>query len=36
MIGSWIVDGVSAGMGIRESKDLITSNESRFVPHMFR
>lgn len=36
VIGSWLVDGVSCGMGIRESAGLITDNTSRFVPHMFR
>jgi glutathionylspermidine synthase len=36
IIGSWLVDGVSCGMGIRESTGLITDNLSRFVPHMFR
>jgi glutathionylspermidine synthase len=36
VIGSWLVDGVSCGMGIRESAGPITDNTSRFVPHMFR
>ena len=36
VIGSWLVDGEPAGMGIRESKGLITTNTSRFVPHLFR
>jgi glutathionylspermidine synthase len=35
VIGSWVIDGVSAGIGIRESKGLITDNMSRFVPHFF-
>jgi glutathionylspermidine synthase len=35
VIGSWVIDGVSAGMGIRESTTLITDNTSRFVPHFF-
>jgi glutathionylspermidine synthase len=34
VIGSWIIDGVSAGIGIRESTSLITNNLSRFVPHI--
>lgn len=34
VIGSWIIDGESAGMGIRESDSLITNNFSRFVPHI--
>lgn len=32
VIGSWIVGGEAAGMGIREDQ-LITSNRARFVPH---
>ena len=32
VIGSWVVDGVPAGMGIRED-GLITGNTARFVPH---
>lgn len=36
VIGSWVIDGVSAGMGIRESNDLITGNLSRFIPHIFK
>ena len=34
VIGSWVVDGAPAGMGIRED-DLITGNTARFVPHVF-
>ncbi len=33
VIGSWIVDGVSCGIGIREADSLITQNTSLFVPH---
>jgi glutathionylspermidine synthase len=36
VIGSWVVDGVSCGMGIRESDGPISDNLSRFVPHLFR
>ena len=36
VIGSWVIDGESAGMGIRESDTQITDNTSRFVPHLFR
>ncbi|WP_263355668.1 glutathionylspermidine synthase family protein [Acidicapsa ligni] len=36
VFGSWLVDGEPAGMGIRESDGLITTNTSRFVPHLFR
>lgn len=35
VIGSWVVAGESAGMGIREDRQLITTNASRFVPHYF-
>jgi len=34
VIGSWVIDGVSAGIGIRESIGPITDNTSRFVPHV--
>lgn len=36
VIGSWLIGGVPAGMGIRESDGLITTNTSRFVPHYFK
>jgi len=36
VLGSWMIDQDPAGMGIRESKTLITNNTSRFVPHLFR
>lgn len=35
VIGSWVIDGEAAGMGIRESSGMITDNLSRFVPHYF-
>lgn len=35
VIGSWIIGQESAGIGIRESNNLITDNSSRFVPHLF-
>jgi len=35
ILGSWVIGGASAGMGIRESATLITDNLSRFVPHYF-
>lgn len=35
VIGSWVIDGVSAGIGIRESDSVVTNNLSRFVPHIF-
>jgi glutathionylspermidine synthase len=33
VIGAWTIAGEPAGMGIRESDSLITTNTSRFVPH---
>lgn len=35
VIGSWMIDGVARGIGIREDTSLITHNRSRFVPHLF-
>jgi glutathionylspermidine synthase len=35
VIGSWVVDGEAAGIGIREDDSPITKNSSRFVPHYF-
>jgi glutathionylspermidine synthase len=35
VLGSWVVDGGAAGMGIRED-GLITGNRARFVPHVIR
>ena len=34
VIGSWIIGQEAAGIGIRESKRLITDNLSQFVPHV--
>ena len=34
VIGSWLVGDEAAGMGIREDTNAITSNRSRFVPHV--
>ncbi|MBD8082952.1 glutathionylspermidine synthase family protein [Chryseobacterium caseinilyticum] len=34
VIGSWVIGQESAGIGIRESVNLITNNQSRFVPHL--
>lgn len=36
VLGSWVIDGESAGMGIRESVSLITNNFGRFVPHIIK
>ncbi|WP_010188743.1 glutathionylspermidine synthase family protein [Sphingomonas sp. PAMC 26605] len=35
VIGSWVVDGEPAGIGIRED-GLITGNTARFVPHVIK
>lgn len=35
LVGAWIVDGVPAGIGLREDASRITRNTSRFVPHYF-
>lgn len=35
VIGSWIIGGAPAGIGIREDESRITANGSRFVPHRF-
>ena len=35
VIGSWIIGSQAAGMGIREATTPITTNWSRFVPHLF-
>lgn len=35
VIGSWVIDGDPAGIGIREDVTQITSNGSRFIPHYF-
>jgi glutathionylspermidine synthase len=35
VIGSWIIAGESAGIGIREDDSPITRDTSRFVPHRF-
>ena len=35
VIGSWVIDGESRGIGIRESDGPITEDLARFVPHYF-
>jgi len=35
LVGSWIVGGEPAGIGLREDASAITRNTSRFVPHYF-
>lgn len=34
VIGSWVIDGLAAGIGIREDFGPITCNTSNFVPHV--
>ena len=34
VIGSWIVGGEPAGLCVREADGPITTNRSRFVPHV--
>ncbi|MBL0226156.1 MAG: glutathionylspermidine synthase family protein [Geobacteraceae bacterium] len=36
VIGSWLICGEPAGIGIREDTGRVTTNASRFVPHVFR
>ncbi len=35
-LGSWLIDGRPAGIGIRECTGLVSPNTSRFVPHLYR
>lgn len=35
VVGSWVIDQVSAGIGLRETAGLVTDNFSSFVPHLF-
>ena len=35
VVGSWVIDGVARGIGVRESDTPITTNRSPFVPHLF-
>lgn len=34
MLGCWLVASQAAGLGIREDRNLITTNEARFIPHV--
>lgn len=36
VLGSWVIGGRAAGLGVRESDGPITDDNSRFVPHLFR
>lgn len=33
VVGTWIINGHAAGLGIRESDNLVTDTDARFVPH---
>jgi glutathionylspermidine synthase len=35
VVGSWMIDQTPRGIGIRESRELVTNNLSCFVPHLF-
>lgn len=35
LVGSWVVGGKAAGIGIREDRNDVTGNDSHFVPHYF-
>ena len=35
VVGSWMVNGHAAGIGVREDASPVTGNLSRFVPHLF-
>jgi glutathionylspermidine synthase len=34
VLGTWVIDGRPAGLGVRESRNLITNTHARFVPHL--
>ncbi len=34
VLGAWVIGNVAAGLGIRETRGLITDNTSSFVPHL--
>ncbi|MER6143585.1 glutathionylspermidine synthase family protein [Streptomyces sparsogenes] len=34
VLGTWVVEGESAGLGIRESAGLVTDEYARFIPHV--
>lgn len=36
VVGSWIINHEPAGIGIREDRSEITTNNSRFIPHYFQ
>jgi glutathionylspermidine synthase len=36
VLGAWVVENESAGLGIRESSGLVTDEYARFLPHVIR
>lgn len=36
VIGSWVIGGEAAGIGIREDLSLVSGNKSEFVPHVIQ
>lgn len=34
VLGTWVVDGAAAGLGVREGDTRITTTRARFVPHL--
>jgi len=36
VLGSWMVNGYAAGMGVREDDSLVTGQAGRFVPHVIQ
>lgn len=34
LVGSWVIGGKAAGIGVRESVSMISENRSRFLPHV--
>jgi glutathionylspermidine synthase len=34
VLGSWLVQGEPAGLGVREGDGPITDDASRFIPHL--
>ncbi len=36
VVGSWVINGLAAGIGIREDTSPVTKNTSTFVPHYFK
>ncbi|MCL2933026.1 MAG: glutathionylspermidine synthase family protein [Trichodesmium sp. MAG_R03] len=35
MVGAWVIGGEAAGICLREDKEIVTQDLSRFVPHYF-